>query len=514
MRNSVVINITIVSLLLLSLFALGFVFQGSRGIWQPDEGYYIGATLTMLQNGDLLVPRLGEEGLEVFLEKPPLLYWGIMGGMKAFGHSEFGVRAFNAFCYVLTAILVGILSFSLFRDKRTAIAAGFMYATMVIPFIAANFVTPDTGLTLWATAAALCFWKSVMPGVKHIGIWQILLCVVVGLGFLTKGPAVLIPCGGMFVFLLLRKQTIYFFGTPWALLGLSVFCMVGMGWYVYVATKFPGAGSYFFDNQIWGRLISEKYRRNPGLTGALIYLPVIVLGTLPWSLIWWQKREVIKRKIISNDWWTGLLRQPEILFLVCLFFVPLIVLCLASSKLGLYALPVFPTMAIASAYLYKEKIRGALENINLNARLIIKPAILTAVWIVALLGTKLAIAYYPTKNDARVLWQQISQHLPEENCEIVTVDKQAYGLLFYGAAEVENTTMDKHPYPTFSITEKFSEEIQDIGRDEHPFVFIIEKDNDVLKAEKFLNKGNIPYSKKTLPYQRSLLVCDINNSKM
>ncbi len=507
MIKSSKINITIVFLLFLSLFALAFGFQGSRGIWQPDEGYYVGATLTMLQNGDLLVPRLGEEGLEIFLEKPPILYWGIMAGLKAIGHSEFAVRAFNAVCYVATALIVGVLSFSLFKDKRIAVAAGFMYATMVIPFMAANFVTPDTALALWTTVAALCFWKSVEPAGKHIGRWQFLLCIVIGFGFLTKGPAVLIPCGGMFVFLLLRRQVVRFFGTPWALIGLGVFCLVGLGWYVYISTKIPGAAGYFFDNQIWGRLVSDKYRRNPGLIGALIYLPVITLGALPWSAIWWERRAAVRHIIFRKKWWIELSQNPQKLFLVCLFFVPILVLCLASSKLILYVLPLFPVMAIASARLYGKKVVVALENMNRNIRAIIKPLVLTAVWVFALLGAKLAIAYYPTKNDSRHLWQQLSQHLPKEDCEIVTVGEHAYGLLFYGATEVENTTMDERPYPTFSATERFSDELRDIGRDQHPFAFVFEKYNDASEAEKLLREMNIAYDKKSLPFRRSLLIC-------
>ena len=513
MRKSVIINTTIIFLLLLSLFTLAFAFQGSRGIWQPDESYYVGATLTMLKNGDILIPRIGGEGREIFLEKPPMLYWGIMGGLKTFGHSEFAVRAFNAACYVVTALIVGMLGFSLFRDKRTAIAAGFMYSTMVIPFIAANFVTPDTTLTLWTTAAALCFWISVDPNSKCIRMWQLLLCLVVSLGFLTKGPAVLIPCGGMFVFLLLRRRVIHFFGTPWAILGLAIFCLVGLGWYVYVSIKVPGAAGFFFDNQIWGRLISDKYRRNPGITGALIYLPVITLGALPWSAIWWEKREFIKHAILRRKWWAELSQHPQTLFLICWFFVPMLVLCLASSKLVLYVLPLFPAIAITSARLYEEKVRLSLENMSQSVRAIIKPSLLTAVWIFALLGAKLAIAYYPTKNDARLMWRQISKHLPQENCEIVTVDKQAYGLLFYGATEVKNTTMGERPYPTFPVTESFLDELRDVNRDKHDFAVIFEKYGDLSEAEELLRGMNITYDKKSLPYGRTLLICECQSKR-
>ena len=66
-----------VMVLLASLAVLAFLFQGSRGLWQPDEGYYIGSAVTMLDKGSFLIPYLGEE---VFLDKPPMTYWGIMHG--------------------------------------------------------------------------------------------------------------------------------------------------------------------------------------------------------------------------------------------------------------------------------------------------------------------------------------------------------------------------------------------------------------------------------------------------
>lgn len=508
------VGTTVVVLLTLCVVVLAFGFQGSRGIWQPDESYYVGVAITMLRNGDLLIPKVGEEGQEVFLEKPPMVYWGIIAGLKAFGHSEFAVRAFNGVCYFVTCLIVGTLGLSLFKDRVVAIGASLIYATMVIPFAAASYITPDTALTLWTTSAALCFWKGVEPTTRHVRIWQLVLCLVVGLGFLTKGPAVLIPCGGMFVFLLARKQVMRFFRTGWALVGLVIFVLVGLSWFVYVSAKVPGAAGYFFDNQIWGRLTSQKYRRNPGLAGALIYLPVIVLGALPWSLIWLEKLGHLRRMIFRRTWWSELLACPAELFLVCWFFVPLLILCLASSKLGLYALPVFPAIAIASAQLYRPNVLTVLENARHSVRSIVRPGILTALWVVALLGARLALSYYPTKNDTRLLWQQLSEHLPQGAYEIVTVDEQAYGLLFYGAMEVENVAMSDRPYPTFSVPERFGEELRDVGKDKHHFVFVFENQGDLAEGEKLMRESDIVCDKRPLPFQRSILIHRFQDSKM
>lgn len=501
-------SILIIAIAILCTLILAFAFQGARGIWQPDEGYYVGTALTMMKAGNLLIPKIGEEGSEIFLEKPPLLYWGIMAGLRVFGRSEFAARAFNALCYCATVAVIGALSLSMFGDKRTAVASSIMYATMVIPFIAVNFVTPDTPLTLWTTLAVLCFWKSVEPDAKRVRMWQLLMCVAVGLGFLTKGPAVLIPCAGMFTFLLVRRRTVQFFFTPWALVGVAIFCLIGLGWYSYVSLKVQGAASYFFDNQVWGRLVSPKYRRNPGLSGAFIYVPIILFGTLPWSGIWWEKRAYLWRKLFCRKWWYGLPADSRALLLVCWFFAPMIILSLASSKLGLYALPVFPALAITSAQLYREKIAAGLAGLRCGAPILCRPAILMAVWIVVLLVAKVGIAHYPTRSDSRLLWKQLSGHLPEGDCEIITVDEQVYGLLFYGAMEAENTTMDRHPYPMFTPPHPFSEELKDIPTEGHHFAIVVEKKSDALRVEELLSGAHIGYGRQHLPFERSLFVIE------
>jgi len=486
------------------LTILAFSFQGSRGIWQPDEGYYTGTAVTMIAKDTLLIPYLGEE--EIFLDKPPMIYWGIIAGLKLFGHSEFAVRFFHGLCFVLTSLAVGVLGFSMFKDRWLALLSSLIYATMVVPFIAANFVTPDTILTLWTTLSALCFWNSAKSHGKVQIIWQMLLCAAVGLGFLAKGPAVLIPCGGMFVFLLVRKEIFRYFLSPWSLLGVLIFLVTGLSWYIWVGFKVPGAFSYFIDNQILGRLITEKYNRNPGLTGALIYLPVLVFGSLPWSTIWLEKKGLLKSALFSKQWWKELPEKPELLFLLCYFFVPLVVLCLASSKLGFYALPIFVPLAIATAKLWVRKAPKigcfALKDL---LKSFARPVKLTTYWIFLLLISKFALAYYPTQNDMKTLWAQVNSHLPTGNYELCTIDERADGLLFYGAREVEHVTDKSDPYPTFTKTETILEEIREFIKENETGFFLVIEDDDVAEAIDILKNSGIECHVVHLPYERAML---------
>jgi 4-amino-4-deoxy-L-arabinose transferase-like glycosyltransferase len=490
--------------LVICLLILAFAFQGSRGVWQPDEGYYVGTAVTMLDRGNIIIPYLGED---IFLEKPPMIYWGIIGGLKLFGHNEFAVRVFHALCYVFTVLTVGLLGRTLFKSMIHGIAAGVIYATMAIPFVAANFVTPDTPLALWTTVAVLLFWKSIEPNASHVTVWKMLMCLAIGLGFLTKGPAVLIPFAGMFVFLLVRRQTIKYFFTPWILVGFVIFCAAGLGWYAYIAYKVPGAGAYFFDNQIWGRLVSKKYNRNPGMMGALIYIPVLLFGSLPWSSVWLEKRKQLS-SILKKSWWTELKNRPVALFLLCWFFVPVAILSLASSKLSLYPLPVFPAMALALTPLWVRKIPASLLEKKEKFNLPIKPIALICIWIVILLGTKFALGHYPADKDGRALWAAMKSYIPEGNYEIVTIDERADGLIFYGAKNVEHVTQKDDPYPTFAITETVLSELKDIPVNKYPHLFLIKGYKHLEQMRAVFTEKTVLYKEIKLPYDRYLLICD------
>ena len=122
------------ALLSLLVLVLAFSFQGTRGIWEPDEGYYLGIARDMVETGDWVVPQMN---LRPFLDKPPMVYWGSGFSMKLFGFNEWAARLPHAIWFVLTTLFVGLLGRALW-DSRTGYLASLFYATSPIPLVAAN----------------------------------------------------------------------------------------------------------------------------------------------------------------------------------------------------------------------------------------------------------------------------------------------------------------------------------------------------------------------------------------
>lgn len=485
-------------LFIAGLLVLAFGFQGSRGLYNPDEGYYVGIAQMMAQTGEWTIPRLHHVP---WLDKPPLSLWGIAAGLLAFGQNEWGARAFHGLSYALTTLIVFLLGRSMGTPQDGWIGAT-VYATMVIPFAAANVVTPDTPLTLWTTAAFYCFWRSAVPREQRAAFWKLLMCAALGLGFLTKGPAALIPASAMFIFLVVRRQAREYFLTTWVLPCFGVFAALGLGWYAYVSLEVPGALAYFWDNQVFGRTVSAKYARNAGLDGALIYLPVIIAGTLPWSIAWWPNLWRNRTRFFRRTTWGQLVDDAPLLFLVLWIAVPLLILAVASSKLPLYALPVFPALALLTARLIPSHSSGG------NPLRLSRPAMgMIATWCLVLVAIKAGAAYYPHGNDMRALYSDLQDRLPAVPYEIVAVNEHLEGLGFYLPVLVEQVTTSDDPYPFFVLPEHLTEEVRDMQTSAYAHVLICKKEKRGRAIREELTRAGIAFEERELRHDRFVFTC-------
>jgi len=426
----------------LALLVFILAFQGSRGLWEPDEGRYTDVALEMLRSGDFLNPALHHE--VPHFTKPPLTYWSLASSIALFGHNEWAVRLPLALAFVFTVLAVYLLGKRLVPEKPCLPAL--VYATSLMPFVAANVVSTDTFLTLWETVAVLGFVALRWDGARdpdsprHDRTMRLVLWAGFGLAFMTKGPPALLPLLAILAFRLLdrpgddveratrspRPRWV----TP---LSLLVFLLVGGTWFVVVVALDPSLLGYFLRYEVVDRVFTPVHQRNPEWYGAVkVYLPTLLVGALPWLLPVFRGLGRAPRLLTQRFWRRVRRDEPELLFLLLWLLLPLAVFSFARSRLPLYVLPLFAPISLLIG-------RQVARSFALTRA---RKAWLAA-WILGLLALKATAAYLPGRpEDSRRMARAIQAQVTAPYTEVAFFDRSPrYGLSLYLGVEIEQLTL-------------------------------------------------------------------------
>ncbi|MBS0432052.1 MAG: glycosyltransferase family 39 protein [Proteobacteria bacterium] len=356
---------------------LGMAFQGSRGLWSPDEGRYVDGALQMLDSGDYLVPAYSPS--EVNLSKPPATYWIIAASMKVFGRNTWAARVPYALFYLATILLLYAMGRLLIPEKPWL--PGLVYGCSAFPFIAANLVTTDALLTLCEAVAMYGFLSFAFGSHEHSRRSLLLMWAGWGAAFLAKGPPGLLPLLAIVPFMVIRDgwRSLARLFPP---AGILLFLLIGLGWYAVVVIRIPWALHYFLHGEVYNRIFTAAQHRNAGpIKWAAVYLPTIVLGTAPW----WRSLARTAGALLARTKSKGAADSAGSIqrLLALWFFIPFVIFCLAQSRLPLYLLPLFLPLSLAFSLELRDRIdlRGFGQRAWLGA------------WIFALLAVKAGVAY-------------------------------------------------------------------------------------------------------------------------
>jgi len=403
--------------LLALLVLMAFAFQGTRGIWEPDEGRYTAAAVNILKSGDWLVPTV--DGEHPHLTKPPITYWALAASMAAFGHDEWAARLPGALAFVGTGLLVLGLG-RRFCPARPWLPA-LIWSLSLAPFAGSNIVSTDALLALFETAAMFALIEAWLRDGPDRRRWVLAMWLGWGLAFMTKGPPGLLPLGAMVAFLAIHDRARL--RVLFAPLGLLLFGVVAFTWYGIVVYQQPDRLGYFLGSEVYDRVFTAKHDRNAQWYGGLkVYLPVLMLGALPWWVMAlaaaggpraaWQR---VRDRVGARDRLT--------LLLLYWFLLPFAVFLLARSRLELYVLPLFVPLALLMS-------RALAGWSWLTSRRLATIAAITAATLLALKG---AAALAPNDRDARMMAAQIREAIDLHGIEeIAFYDMRAFfGLTIY-----------------------------------------------------------------------------------
>lgn len=308
-----------------------------RPLLPIDETRYLSVAWEMWHRNDWLVPYLNGSP---YTDKPPLLFWGILLGWRAFGVNQWWPR--------LLPPLFGLISvFLLLRLARRLSPATPDAAERTLPFLSGVlWVTYSTALLFdtLLTACVLLALIGVVDAWRGRAIVGWFACAAgIGLGLLAKGPVVLVHV--LPVALLAPWWT----ADPepatrpanWPRWYLAAIAAVALGSALALAWALTAArseGSGYRSAILWeqtaGRITHAFAHRRPWWW----YLPLIPVILLPWTLwpTWWRALARVCRRPV----------ETPARFALASVVPGFIILSLISGKQIHYLMPLLPGVAI------------------------------------------------------------------------------------------------------------------------------------------------------------------------
>jgi 4-amino-4-deoxy-L-arabinose transferase len=284
----------------------------------------------MMQAHDYLNPVL--LGIQHF-HKPPLTYDLTILGYELFGVNAFGARFFLQIAVLIQLVLVFALYNILFIDQKGAFYAAVIYFCFPLVLISTRNLTTDVYLTTFVLMS-IYFWVRYRKEGETPSLY--LFAISLALGFLTKGPVVLIvPLIFSFFY-----NSIQISSQKWTwhhLMAWIVFFGLAGSWFIYLINKNMEFLNYFLGRHTVDRFSQNTFDRSEPFWYFILLTPL--LG-LPWLaiLLFFIKKN------------TKYFNTKSIYFVLLISIVlPLVFFSISSSKRILYILPVFSLIAILTS---------------------------------------------------------------------------------------------------------------------------------------------------------------------
>lgn len=283
-----------------------------------------------------------------YLEKAPLLYWGMAASFKTFGVSEWSARlplALGVLVLLLVTFRLGRRVFSAEGGLYSALALGACFGI----YIYTRFQIPDVLVALWLTLGFDFFLQGLEESPpSRLACWG--LAAATALDVLTKGLIGLVFPGAIILVYLLVTGNLRHLARMRLFSSTLVFLAIAAPWHVLAALRNPTQGHvrgflwFYFVNEHFLRYLNERVPRDYGTVPLAVFWALLLLWLAPWSVFLPPavrsvplRRRQLRSQLSARD-------RANLLFLawalvIMLFFS-------FSTRQEYYNLPAVPPMAL------------------------------------------------------------------------------------------------------------------------------------------------------------------------
>ncbi len=343
-------GISALSLLFFLLISLHLFFTlGDFGITDPDETFYAETAKEMLVRDEWLTPYIHDESQ---FEKPIFFYWMVEAAFKVFGVNEFAARFPSALTGLLGLLAMYFLGKMLFNE-RVGLFSALIFATSIEYIVLSRACVTDMALSTFMLAGFLFFLYGHLRGKK---VFYLASSLGFALATLTKGPiGILLPAAIILLYLIITKDLTALKRVP---IGgcLVVFLLIAAPWYLIMYKMH----SKDFMNVFFGFHNITRFLAPEHEVGSQFYynIPNAFVGLFPWSVFLpIGLLHAFKTTFANRDE-----KRGKVIFLLLWFFIIFIFFSASSTKLPTYIFPSYPALAILTALIWDDFLRGTLSK--------------------------------------------------------------------------------------------------------------------------------------------------------
>jgi len=304
-----------------------------------------------------------------YLEKAPLMYWGLAASYEIFGISDWSTRLplmLGVLALVLATYGLGCHAFG----ERGGFYSGLALITSIGPYIFTRFLIPDVLVGLWLTLSYYFFLRSLEEETpSRLTCWG--FAAACALNVLTKGLIGLVfPIAAIGLYLLLTGNLRHLLKLR-LVSSTVVFFVVAAPWHVLAALRNPAQGQargflwFYFVNEHIRRFLGTRQPPGFDTVPLVLFWGFLILWLVPWAVFlpqalrsvplgWQRLRSPLD---LAGD------RAGRANLLFFLWALVILLFFSFSTRQEYYTIPALPGVALlAGGWLARESAADATEG--------------------------------------------------------------------------------------------------------------------------------------------------------
>ena len=283
-----------------------------------------------------------------YLEKAPLLYWGMEASYHVFGVKDWAARL----PLILAELALLLATYGLGRrafGERAGFWAAMVMTLSIGPYLFTRILIPDMLIPLWLTLGFDFFLQTLEQERPSIAAcWG--LAATVALNVLTKGLiGIVFPAAIIGIYLILTGNLKHLLRMR-LISSTIVLLVIAAPWHIAAAIANPAAGEsrgflwFYFVNEHFLRYLGKRVPHDYDTVPLLLFWALVFLWLFPWSAFLVQSLRNIPHR------WSelrGSMSQRQRAVLLCAIWAAVILLFFSfSTRQEYYVVPALPALAL------------------------------------------------------------------------------------------------------------------------------------------------------------------------